>query len=124
MGKYFTEEKASYKHLLAGAQMNVVTEEVTVTSGTGDLKAGAVIGLKTADNKGALCDKSKSDGTQTPYGILLHDADTTSADTVVTVAVTGEFIEDNLTFGGDTTANDVRVAASARNIYFRKLVNK
>lgn len=124
MSTYFTEEKVSYKHLLAGAQMNIVTEDVTITSGTGYLKAGAVIGLKTADSKGALCDKSKTDGTQTPYGILLHDADTTGEDTVVTVAVTGEFVEDNLTFGGATTADDVRIAANARNIYFRKLINK
>ncbi len=45
------------------------------------------------------------------------------ADVPAVVAVTGEFVQDHIIFADGTKADDVRLQAEDRNIYFRKLVN-
>lgn len=112
----------AWKTLLAG-NFPVKTRTITLKQPTKALLLGSVIGLATADKKGALLGKSAGDGTEKVYGILLHDVDKAEADVPAVVAVTGEFVEDHLIFAEGTTADDVRLQAEDRNIYFRKLVN-
>lgn len=119
---YVQEDKLAYTPVFAGNQQTVVTKEVTVTSGQGTLNEGAVVVIAEGD-KATLCDKAQATG-DVSLGVVLGAVDATDADAVVTVAVTGEFAEDNLVFAEGTTADDIRAIAEAKNMYFRKLVNQ
>lgn len=112
-----------YRSLLAGS-FPVARKTITLKAPTEKLLVGSVIGLATEDKKGALLKKDAADGTEKFYGILLHEIEPAEEDVSAVVAVTGEFIEDNLIFGEGTSADDVRDDAEMLNVYFRKLVNK
>lgn len=112
----------AWKTLLAG-NFPVETRTITLKQPAKAILFGSVIGLATADKKGALLGKDAGDGTEKIYGILLHDVEVAEGDVPAVVAVTGEFAEDYLIFAKGTTADDVRLQAEDRNIYFRKLVN-
>lgn len=114
--------KVEYRTLLAG-NFPVEKRTITLKQPTEDLVFGSVIGLATADKKGALLKKTASDGTEKIYGILLHNVEKADADVYAVVAVTGDFAEDHLVFGAGTKADDVRADAEERNIYFHKVVN-
>ncbi|MEC0269066.1 head decoration protein [Paenibacillus anseongense] len=91
----------TFDNLIAG-HSEIVTDSITLKAGQAYLK-GSVIGLTTATPKGSLVDSTKSDGTQTPYGILTDDVDATTADAPGVVYVRGEFNESKLIFGGTDT---------------------
>lgn len=52
---------------------------VTLAGGQGVLKAGTLLGRKTADKKYYVYDNSKSDGTEVARGVLRRGVDTGSA---------------------------------------------
>lgn len=61
--------------------------EVTLASGAGALKTGALLGRITTGGKYQLSAPGASDGSQAPAAVLLIDADATSADAPAVVLV-------------------------------------
>lgn len=116
------DETFTYKNLFAG-DFDVVTEAVTVASGAGVLKAGTVLGKITTGGKCVKVDSSKSDGSQTPFGVLAEDIDATSADVATVAYLSGEFNAAALTFGGTDTAATHKAALRDLNIYVRTAVS-
>lgn len=91
----------------------------TILSGTGDLKAGAVLAQDSGNaNKLVLVDDASATASiQTPYAILANDVDASAADAEAIVYLSGEFNESVLSFGGDDTADDHRAALRQLGIY-------
>lgn len=110
-------------NLFAGNVMPVVTEAVTIASGAGVLTRGTVLGRITASGKCVAVNSGNADGSQDPYAVLAHDVDATAADAVASVYLTGEFNEDELSFGGTDTADTHRVACRKIGIFFKKAVS-
>lgn len=90
-----------YDNLLASEVE--VTDSVTVISGAGILARGTVLGKITASGKCKIVNSANSDGSQTPYAILLEPVDATSADKVAGAAISGVFNTKALIFGGTDT---------------------
>lgn len=91
--------------IFAGVIMPVVSDTVTLKSGT-NYKIGSVVGIETATGKATLVDSTKTDGTQTPHGILAGDYNATAGDVTAIVHLTGEFRSEKMVFGGtDTDTN-------------------
>ena len=106
------------QNIIAGNQVALITEGVVLAKGTATLKAGTVIALVTADSTGKAVDSSKTDGTQTPYGILAEDVTLKSSGTIkATVYVSGYFQKDKLVFGGNDTAATHKSALRTLGIY-------
>lgn len=88
--------------LIAGADIPVLVQGVTIKTGQGILVRGSVIGIITATNKGLLCDADAADGSKAAKFILAEDSiDTTAADVVATCYKTGVFNRDALEFGAN-----------------------
>lgn len=88
-----TIETNSYDNLIAGS-FPISTDRETLLSGQ-NLERGALLGKISASgaNQGKLtqCDSTNSDGSETPYAILMEDSDASSGDLVVDVYKTGTF---------------------------------
>lgn len=100
----------------------IVTGMITVASGEGALKRGALL---TAT--GTLCGKTVTTG-DTPettvdevYAVLAEDVDATDAAVAAPVYFTGEFNQNALSFdtANSATLEDFRVSARKVQIYFR-----
>jgi Bacteriophage lambda head decoration protein D len=91
-------------NLFAGSSVPVLTGAVTLKAGQGIVKRGTVLGIITATSLAVAVDSTKSDGSQVANCILTDDVDTTDADTVATVYVSGHFNRKALIFGGTDTA--------------------
>ncbi len=107
-----------YQNILAG-DFPRSTQPVTLAAGT-KYPAGAVVGKATADAKCALVDSSKDDGTQTVYGVLLHEVDATDADAPGVISLTGEFNRNRVAFGGSDTWETHHDAARGLCIFFKE----
>ncbi len=103
---------------LLGGSFPVVTKQVTIVSGQ-NLVAGAGLGKITASGSHTLLDIAALDGSEVADMVLLEDVDATSADTVGIAALSGEFLESAMTFGGATVAADVIEAFRDKNIYLK-----
>lgn len=106
-----------YDNLLGG-HFPQSTEGVTLLAGT-NYPIGAVLGKATATGKCALADSTKSDGTEKVYGVLLAAVDATDGDRMGVAALTGEFNQYALAFGGTDTFETHRAAARALCIFFK-----
>jgi hypothetical protein len=92
--------------LLAGAEIPVLVQGVTLKTGQGVLVRGSVIGIETATGKGILCDTDAADGSKVARFILAEDSiDTTAADVVATCYKTGKFNRTALAFGVNGAPN-------------------
>ena len=83
--------------ILAGTE-NYNTIEVTILSGQ-NLVAGSVLGKVTASGKCVLSLSGSSDGSETPYAILMEDRDASAADLVGVALITGQVNDNQLTLG-------------------------
>lgn len=83
------------------------------------LKAGSVLGAKSATGKLVLSASAAGDGSQTPMAILAEDLDTTGGDKVFDVFVEGFFNENALVFGTGHDANSVRLGLRNVGIYLQ-----
>ncbi|MDR1744486.1 MAG: head decoration protein [Planctomycetota bacterium] len=110
--------KMEYQNILAG-DFPRSTMPVTLAAGV-KYPAGAVVGKATTDAKCALVDSSKSDGTQTVYGVLLQEVDATGADAPGVIGLTGEFNRDSVTFGGSDTWETHYETARGLCIFFKE----
>ncbi len=97
--------------------MPVVTGTLTVASGEGALKRGALLMVD-----GTLCGKTAK--TDEVYAVLAEDIDATSDSVVAIVYFTGEFNEDALSFSDaqSATIDDFRASARKVGLFFKKNV--
>ena len=95
-------------NLIAGHEVPVLLKGVALASGQGVVKRGTVLGIVTANGKGKVVDKTvdPKDGTETAYGILADDVDTTAADITAQVYTSGLFNRKALIFAENNTAAD------------------
>jgi hypothetical protein len=107
-----------WREILAGDFPNS-TEAVTIAAGQ-NLKLGSVLGKITASGQYNLVDSEAEDGSQTPYCVLMEDVDATSAAATGVAYLTGEFIRDRLTFGGEDTWQTHVTAARQNSIFFKE----
>ncbi|KAA0578855.1 head decoration protein [Azospirillum sp. B21] len=89
--------------LIAG-EFPRVTRLVTIASGAGVLKAGAVLGRITASKKFTLSAAAANDGSEAVRAILAGPVDASLSDVVAVVYLTGEFNAGELTFGAGHSA--------------------
>ena len=118
-------ETLTRDNLFAAVQlMPVVGGTITVASGEGALKRGALL-----TGEGKLCGKTAAGEEGNPpastdevYCVLAEDVDATSAAVEAAVYYTGEFTEDALTFDTANSASidDFRVSARKVGIFLRK----
>lgn len=114
-------ETLNYDNLLAG-DYPAVTDIRTIVSGQ-DLSRGAVLGKVTASGKYTLCDSTAADGSESPVCILAEDCDASEGDVNAEVFLSGQFNEDQLTYGGTDDADTHRDALRDLNIYLKKAVS-
>jgi hypothetical protein len=101
--------------LIAG-DFPIATEKVTIDTGT--LVRGTVLGKITSTGKCVICDSAGTDdGRCSPFAVLLEDADASSADVEAAAALTGQFNEDALVFGGTDTKATHKVAMRALSMF-------
>lgn len=114
---------AEYKpdSLIAG-DFPLRTIAVTVASGAGVLKRGAVLGEVTATKKHVLSASASTDGSQVVDCILLHDVDAASADAPAQAYVSGDFNADQLVLGTGHTVEGVAKAFRKNSIFIKAAV--
>jgi len=103
--------------LIAGG-FPIASKACIVSAGEGALSRGTVLGKLTATGKLAVCDKSASDGSQTPYGILAEDAESVIAavSAVKTVTLSGTPVDTKvatLVIGAKSYAYTVQTSDTA-----------
>ncbi|CAM4111429.1 head decoration protein [Mesobacillus thioparans] len=107
-------------NLIAGQEVPVLVNGVTLASGQGVVKRGAVVGIVTASGLAQLVDKTKADGTQNPFGILTDDVDTENGTVTTTAYVSGLFNPLALTFGGTDSVSDHKAKLRELGIYLKE----
>lgn len=100
MNNVYQSETHEYDNLLLMGQMPVTTDTVKVCGGN-SLKRGSVIGLKEDTKEAYLVDKTKTDGTQIPYGVIVETTYSPN-DYEAVVYLTGELNADELIVGSGT----------------------
>ena len=80
----FTEGRHTGEFVLSTIG-NISYQKVTIVSGAGVLRPGAVLGALTTGGKFQLSPATGSDGSQVASAVLLGDVDATSADVAATV---------------------------------------
>lgn len=96
----------------------VVTEQVTLLSGENRAR-GTVLGKITASGKLKIVNSANVDGSQVPYGVLLEDCDASGSDKTCLVALSGEFNQAAMVFGGTDTYTTHKAALRDANIYIK-----
>ena len=103
--------------ILAGS-FERVTKKRTIAAGQ-NLKAGAVLGQITVNDKMLLCDKAAIDGSAAPVEILAHDVDATAADMEAITYQTGEFLADQVSLAVGTIIADVEDGLRSLSIFLK-----
>jgi len=106
---------AAHDNLFAG-EFPIVRGWVTIADNQ-VLTRGAVLGIITSGGEAFLLDDTAQDGSETFHSVLLEDVTTSGATQVAPVAKTGEFNEDELSFGGSTVFGDVTAAMRALSCF-------
>lgn len=110
------EENFNPDKLIAGLTQQV-TWSGTLISGQ-NLKRGAVVGKITTGGKLTLSLSASSDGSQTPYGVLLDDYDASAGDLAnVGIIVKGEVNENALILGAGHTLVSIREGLRDQGLY-------
>ena len=78
----FEQSRATTAHYIVSEAANIYRsrEQVIIASGSGVLKAGAILGKVTASGKYAPVNPAASNGTQTAAAILFEGCDATAED--------------------------------------------
>ncbi|MFL0805526.1 MAG: head decoration protein [Agarilytica sp.] len=101
--------------LIAG-EFPRVSKYVTIT-GTGELRAGAVLGEIVADERYRLSASAATDGSQVPDAILAETIDLALGDVSARVYLTGQYTREALTLGTGHTMATVRRVLRQRQIF-------
>lgn len=108
--------------LIAGI-VPLVTDNVTIVSGSGVIKRGTVLGKITASGKYTTSLTAAADGSQTAVAIAADTVDATSADQIVGVYLSGEFNSNALTLGTGWTVATVTAALRSLGIFIKTLAS-
>lgn len=119
-----TTESFDPDNLFAGWVQPVNSDSGIILTGQGVLVRGTVLGKITASKKLKVVDSAQSDGSQLVYCVLAEDVDTTSADAVAPIYLTGEFNKNELVFGGSDDAATHEIQARNIGIFFKDVVSK
>ena len=114
--KFATEGAYVPDGLIAGNAHLLVGRQVTIASGAGVLKRGAVLGKITAGGKYLLSLSAASDGSQTPDLILAEPVDATAADVKALAYARGDFAAAALTLGTGHTVASITEGLRAKGI--------
>ena len=102
-----TEEAFTAPITLIRGGATLRTRIVTLPAGS-IYKVGSVLGEITGTKKHPLATAAANDGSQTPEFVLAQTVDATAADMQAVAYVTGDFVEEVLTFGAGITADSAR----------------
>jgi hypothetical protein len=93
----------------------------TITDGGTDFAVGDTftIAVSIHPRECVACDKTATDGSSVPYGVLLEDVDASTGAKPGVALVAGEVVEDNLTFASGTVLEDVRELFENTGIYLK-----
>lgn len=101
-----------------------VTENATIASGY-VLEARTVMGKKTSGDQLAPLDEGASDGTETPYAILVSAVDTSGGAAVRSVYKAGSFNQNKLVFyDTGSSSDDIKDAFRLKGIFLLDSVSK
>ena len=100
-------------NLIASSNFGPVILNKVVTAG--DYTKGTILGRISASGKLTAYDASASDGSEDPVGVLLEDADASSADVVAAVGFAGVYVKSETT-GLDDAGE---LALEPKGIYFK-----
>lgn len=138
-------QNGEYKNLIAGTEVAPMVRGITLESGQGILQYGSVLGLVSYSGFGILVDKTASDGSKLPIGILAETVDTgektesvkkenetesdaSQGDTsmlqepvLAQMYITGVFNKDALLFAEGTTFEDMELELKKLGIYTKKM---
>lgn len=107
---------------LIGGDMKIVTDTRTISGGA-VYKRGTVLGMITSSGNLTQALSASSDGSQTPYTILVDDVDTTGGAVNGGVYLQGEFNGNALILGTGITLAAAKTALEAKNIYIKAPVS-
>ncbi len=111
-----------YKNLIASTEVASMIRGVCLKSGQGVLRYGSVLGLTENDNFGILSDKTATDGSQIPIGILAETINTEETEPVLAqMYIMGVFNKDALLFAEGTTFDDMELELKKLGIYTKKM---
>lgn len=115
----FRSEDWPNDELVAGNGHLLYSEPGTLLSGQ-NLKRGALLGKITTGGKLTLSASASSDGSQTPYGVLVDDVDASDGDMPCLVYVRGDFQDAGLTLGTGHTVASVEAGLRDKGIFIFK----
>ena len=104
--------------LLAG-NFPIVTEGITLTAGS-IYPRGAALGLVTGATKYILADATATDGSEKIVRVLMDPIDATNEDKTGVGALSGDFNNGFMTFGGTSVAADFTEAKVRDTIFIHK----
>jgi hypothetical protein len=86
------------------------------------LRAGSVLGVKTADGKAYFCVKAAGDGSEVPHGILMENLDTSAGDVEVGLLVhtSAQINESQVVFDASWTLPDIKLALRRAGLFIRR----
>jgi hypothetical protein len=120
MGSYSVLATNTPDKLIAGPEIPILVEGVTIKTGQGILARGSVIGIETATGKGILCDSAAVDGSEVARYILAEEEiDTSSGDVVATCYKSGIFNRQALIFGTNGAPATLDTDLRSVNIHLR-----
>ncbi len=114
----FREEGRLEPDNLIAGEFPRVSQYVTVT-GTGTLRAGAVLGRVLADGRFQLSALAATDGSQVPDVILAEEVDLSLGDVSARVYLTGEFNSVVLELGAGHTLVTIENTLRQRSIFLK-----
>jgi len=95
----------SHDGLIGGTEPDLITRNVVIVSGSGNLTPGTVLGKITTGGKYKTVNSTNADGSQVAKAVLKYPVDATNADVLATVYWAGMFNREHLIFGGTDTAD-------------------
>lgn len=116
MQKVFNEGRHAAEFLLWEQGITYSRDNIVVASGSGELKAGTVLGKITASGKYKASTATGSDGGQTAAAVLLYDVDATSADVKVAAITRGAEVNGKILAYDATVDDDAKKAAKATQL--------
>mgnify|MGYP002627492483 CR=1 FL=1 len=115
------ENATGYDELLAGPEIQVLTKNIKLQSGTA-YKRGMLISLVKTEGEAAAAEIGKQTATgEVAEYVLMRDADATEAETVGTVYIKGRFNREKIVLAESDTVEAHEAELRLRNIYFTAL---
>ena len=118
----FTSEGVFTPDNLIAGDFPIRTEKVVLISGQNVIR-GTVLGVITASGKYNKSLSAAGDGSQNVFAIAAESVDASAGDKELVVYLSGDFNEDQLTFGTGHTAASTFAALRNLSIFLHKPVN-